>query len=133
MAKATRGTQLVRADRAISGQVTFYDAREENAAAGRIGTLRLADIAPDADIPPAIAKAAIHGYTQNLLDSSNKLEGDDRVEFIRRGIETLRDGGWVSAPVDEDKAKANALAALEKMYQVTNDPAIMAMIQNLRG
>lgn len=133
MAKATRGQQLIRTDRAVPGQVSFYDARQENAQAGKIGTLSLARIAPDTDIPPAIARAAIHGYTQNLLDSSNKLDGDERVAFIRRGIETLHNGGWVAAPVDDEKAKAGAIAALEKMYAVMPSDEIREMIANLRN
>jgi len=133
MAKATRGQQLIRTDRSIPGQVTFYDAREENAQAGRIATLRLVDIAGDAEIPAPIARAAIHGYTQNLLDSSNKLDGDDRVRFIRQGVETLRNGGWVSAHGGDEKAKAGAIAALEKMYAVMPLAEVREMIENLRN
>lgn len=136
MAKATRGQQLIRTDRSTPGQVTFYDARKENAQAGKIGTLSLRRIAGDEgyeSLNAAIARAAIHGYTQNLLDSSNKLDGDDRVAFIARGIEILHNEGWVAAPVDDEKAKAGAIAALEKMYAVMPSEEIREMIANLRN
>lgn len=118
----TRGTQLIRADRSVPGQVTFYDTRMENADAARIGTVSLAVILEHqgaaievTDIPECIRKAALHGWTQNILDASNTLSGDERVSFVRTACGTINAGGWASAPVDEAKAKANALSALDKM------------------
>lgn len=108
----TRGSQLIRADRSVSGIVTFYDTRITEASAARIGAIRFPD---DCDAPAHVVRAAMHGWTQNLLDSSNKLEGDARVDFIRKGCETINAGGWVSAPVDDDKARENAAKAFDKM------------------
>lgn len=119
-ANKTRGTQLIRTDDSIPGVVTFYDRRQTNVVLARIGSINVfqmletAGLDP-ADVPAHIVRAAIHGYTQNMLDSSNKLEGDDRVAYIRKTCMIVTEGGWASAPVDETKARENAIAALMKL------------------
>lgn len=129
----TRGQQLIRADRAVSGIVKFLDMRVENVGKALIGQVSFADVMvselakqsiPEdkarkmaTAMPAGIVRAAIHGWTQNLLDSSNKLEGDARVAFVKAGCETIKGGGWVSAPVDENAAKENLNKAVDKMAQ----------------
>lgn len=83
----------------------------------------------DGMIPTCVIRAALHGYTQNVLDSSNKLNGDERVEFIRKACETINAGGWSSAPQDVEKTRANAIAALVKlgMTQQAAENAVAAI------
>jgi hypothetical protein len=68
-----------------------------------------------ADVPKQIIAAAIHGYTQNMLDSSNKLDGNDRVNHIRKQCDIVQAGGWASAPVDAAAQRTRAIEALMKM------------------
>ncbi len=111
-----RGIQLIRTeDNLPLQQVSFYDRRETDVRAAFIGTIHLPTIAGEAMTSPAIVKAALHGYTQNVLDSSNKLTGDERVAFIRKACETINAGGWASAPQDEGKIRENAISALVKL------------------
>ena len=127
MANATksRGTQLIRTDDKISGCVRFYRRDMDDAQAAFIGQIDVRQI-PDAagttmaalGVPsdhPGV-KLAVHGATQNVLDSSNKLDGDARCEFIRKACATVQSGGWSSAPADDAKVRENAEAALRKMY-----------------
>lgn len=135
----TRGTQLIRTDDKVRGQVTFYRRDVEDAAKARIATIDVMVIPQEREIPdpeggetplkvtvtlaalgfpsdhPVIA-AAVHGYTQNVLDSSNKLDGQARVDFIVKACSTIQAGGWASAPQDDAKIRENAEAALRKMY-----------------
>lgn len=111
-ATKTRGTQLIRADRTVSGVVTFYDSREKDAAKAKIGEVKFP---ADVVAPAHVIKAAIHGWTQNILDSSNKLEGDARVKFVKEACTLIAGGGWASAPVDEEAAKTAARTAIDKM------------------
>lgn len=62
----------------------------------------------------SLHKFAIHGMTQNLLDSSNKLEGEARVRHLQEQAAIVQAGGWASAPreVNLESAKARMLAAL---------------------
>jgi hypothetical protein len=68
-----------------------------------------------AKLPAAsLDRAALHGITQNLMDSSNKLEGDARIAHIKAQAEIVQAGGWASAPVEVniEAAKAKMIAAL---------------------
>ena len=114
----TRATRLIRTDDSIPGVVKFYDCRETDVAKAYIGAVELALMCEEREfleaIPSCIVRAACHGYTQNILDSSNKLEGDARVAFVRKAIDQVNAGGWASTPIDEDAARAKAISALVK-------------------
>lgn len=131
-ATKTRGGQTIRTDRTIGGQVTFYDARIEDVALARIGILKVASIQGMADvvdlIPAHVIRATLHGYTQNILDSSNKLDGDARVDFVRKAVALIHAGGWASAPQDEAKTLRDALDGMRKMQAIMPNPAMAAMI-----
>ncbi len=110
-----RGPMLIRADRSVEGRVTFYDARVQEAAAARIGCIDVQAMCVDVPgVPAQVIRAAVHGYTQNVLDSSNKLTGDERVAFVAKACDTINAGGWASAPVDEAAAAQRAIDALVK-------------------
>lgn len=117
--QSTRGIQLIRTDDSVSGVVRFFDRREADVKAAFIGEVIIAQMGTATDeelvLPDAIMRAARHGVTQNILDASNKLEGDDRVAYIASMCERVQNGGWASAPVDEEKLRANAISALIKL------------------
>lgn len=127
--QTTRGIQLIRTDDSTPGIVKFYDRREADVKQALIGLVDVGSIArqyaldqgvapEQADrtfIAPPVLRAAVHGITQNILDASNKLEGDDRVAYIAQMCERVQNGGWASAPVDEEKLRANAISALTKL------------------
>lgn len=115
--KGTRPAQLIRTDDSVPGVVSFYDRREADVEKALIGSVEvprmgLRDDEPDLELNACVARAAVHGVTQNILDASNKLEGDARVAFIRRACDVVKNGGWASAPVDEAAAVAKAVKAL---------------------
>ena len=125
----TRGTQLLRTDDSTPGMVRFYDRRQNDVNKAFVGQVDIAKmlkagehLQPDSPI----VKAAVHGITQNILDSSNKLEGDERVAFVRKACATVQAGGWASAPVDEAKARENAINALMKLG-FTREAAVAAV------
>lgn len=101
---ASRGIQLVKSETEGS-VIRFFDRRN-----GAFVT------SVDVSKMPAVAqlRAAMHGVTQNLLDSSNKLEGDARLAHIKGQCEVVQNGGWASAPseVNIDAAKTKMIAAL---------------------
>lgn len=100
----TRGVQLLKTE--VDGStLRIFDRRT----GAFVASVNVAEM-PEA----ALTKAALHGVTQNLLDSSNKLDGDARIEHIRRQAAIVQDGGWASAPaeVNIDAAKAKMIAAL---------------------
>ena len=105
--KATRGTQLLKTE--STGTVQRFFDRRSGAFVASFDTAKL----PEA----ALHKAAMHGLTQNLLDSSNKLEGDARIAHIKTQCEIVQAGGWASSPaeVNIDAAKAKMIAALVAM------------------
>lgn len=120
----TRGTQLIRTDDKIPGRVRFFRRDVEDVNKAYIAEINVREI-PDANgttmarlgLPsdhPAVA-AAVHGYTQNVLDSSNKLDGQARVDFIAKACGLIQQGGWASAPQDDAKVKENAIAGLMKL------------------
>jgi hypothetical protein len=100
----TRGQQLVKTEQ--TGTVQRFFRRDTGAFIGAFDTAKLPD--------GALHRAAMHGLTQNLLDSSNKLEGQARCDHIARQCEIVQAGGWASAPseVNIDAAKAKMIAAL---------------------
>lgn len=106
----SRGIQLIRTDDAVQGIVRFYDRREEDVKKAFISEVDVTKLSTE-----ALYRAARHGITQNLLDSSNKLEGDARVNFIREQSRIVQNGGWASAPVDAAKLRENAISALTKL------------------
>jgi hypothetical protein len=109
-----RPALLIRADDSVPGVVRFYDRREADVQKALIGSVNVVTMGntEGSFVPPAIARAAVHGITQNILDASNKLTGDERVAFIARACETVQAGGWASAPVDEEAAIKKAVKAL---------------------
>lgn len=134
-ANKTRGMQLLRTDDSLPGCVRFYDRRQTDVNKAFIAQVSLESLAIRAGVTKellgkdemkAIMRAAVHGVTQNILDSSNKLEGDARVTFVRNACRIVQDGGWASAPVDEEKQRENAIAALMKLG-FTKDAAIAAI------
>lgn len=104
--KAARPGQLIKTIRDDAG-VSFFDRRTEQQI-GRINMIELRDQEPE-----YFLRAAVHGTTQNILDASNKLEGDDRVAFIAQACDLASAGSWASAPseIDPDKARAAAIKA----------------------
>ncbi len=105
-----RAIQLIRTDDATPGLVKFFDRREADVKKAFIGQVDVTKLSQE-----ALYRAARHGLTQNLLDSSNKLEGDARRDFIAKACVTVQNGGWSSAPVDEAKQVENAISALTKL------------------
>jgi hypothetical protein len=126
--KKVRGTQLIRADRSVPGVVTFYDTRVAEAAAARIGVVRFEDRC-DAEVPADVVRAALHGWTQAILDSSNSLTGDARVAFVRAACDTIRQGGWPSAPIDEEAAYTRAHDAIMKLPAGDMRDQMVAMLK----
>lgn len=120
-----RGIQLIRTDDTTPGVVKFYDRRETDAKKAFIGQVDVAKM------PAATRTAyAVHGVTQNMLDSSNKLEGDARVAYIKTTCAQVESGTWASAPVDQAKLKQNAIDAIRKLVNI--DAALREqMIKNL--
>lgn len=105
-----RGTQLLRTDDSIPGMVRFFDRRVTDVKAAYIAQVDVSQLDR-----AALLKAAVHGITQNILDSSNKLEGDARVAFVKKACTVVQNGGWSSTPVDEDTLRKNAIEAFVKM------------------
>lgn len=107
----TRGIQLIRTFTEGS-KVRFYDRREEDVQKAFIAEVDVAELGES-----ALYRAALHGITQNLLDSSNKLTGDERVRHIAEQANIVQAGGWASAPseVNIESAKAKMIAALVAM------------------
>lgn len=114
----TRTPTLIRTDDKVPGVVSFYDRRVEDVNKAFIGRVDVAKMLKvDERLMPGspLIKAAIHGITQNILDSSNKLEGDERVAYIKSACKIVQEGGWASAPVDLAAARENAISALVKL------------------
>ena len=120
-----RGIQLIRTDDSTPGLVKFYDRRQTAVALAFIAQVDVTMIPDDQgdtltdagfSAKHPIVSAARHGITQNLLDSSNKLEGDARVDFIRQQCKVVQSGGWASAPVDSAKLVENAKSAILKLH-----------------
>lgn len=101
---ATRGVQLIKTE--TEGSTLRVFDRRNGAFVASVNVAELDE--------KALHKAALHGITQNLLDSSNKLDGDERLAHIKRQAEVVQAGGWASAPseVNIDAAKAKMVAAL---------------------
>ena len=100
----TRGTQLLKTE--VTGStVRFFD-RRNGAFVAAVDVSKLGE--------EALYKAALHGVTQNLMDSSNKLDGDARIAHVRQQADIVQAGGWASAPseVNIDAAKSKMIAAL---------------------
>lgn len=120
----TRGQQLIRTDDKVPGRVRFFRRDEADAAKAAIAEIDVmlipgtdGDTLANRGVDPKhpIVAAAVHGYTQNVLDSSNKLDGQARVDFIKKACGTIQAGGWASAPADDAKVRENAINALMKM------------------
>ena len=121
---ATRGIQLFRTDDTVPGRVSFYDRRVADAKAAHVVTVDVMTIPgpegktlTDLGVPPShpVVTQAVHGVTQNILDSSNKLEGTARVNAVREMGAHVQSGGWASAPVDEAAARKKAYDAIMKL------------------
>lgn len=121
----TRGIQLIRTDESIPGKVSFYDRRETNAQRALIGTVNIEAMPRD-----GVLRFAARGVTGNLLDSSNKLEGEARIEWLRGAISTANQGIMASTAVDADKLRQNAIDALVKLGMTA---AAAAQIVDKRG
>lgn len=120
--KKERGTQLIRTDESVPGRVGFYDRRVEDAKLAYIGQVdvdaMLVAAGVSADLLPklaAVRKLACHGAKQNILDSSNSLEGDARRDYVRKSAAIVQNGGWASVPVDAATMVKNAVEALVKL------------------
>jgi hypothetical protein len=142
----TRGTQLIRTEVVRfyrRNVVRFYRRDVTDAAQAFIAEINIWAI-PDgegntleesaerfADNHP-IVRAAVHGYTQNVLDSSNKLDGQARVDFIAKACKQIQAGGWASAPTDDAKVRENAIKALMKLglTQAAAEAAVDAAPKN---
>lgn len=100
----TRGQQLLRTE-TDGSTVRFFDRRS----GAFVAAVNVVEMPRE-----ALIKAAIHGVTQNLLDSSNKLDGDARIAHVKQQAAIVQAGGWASAPVEVnvEQAKAKMLAAL---------------------
>lgn len=105
-----RPAQLIRTDDSTPGVVRFYDRRQPDAKLAFIAEVDVRKMTPD-----TLHRAARHGVTQNLLDASNKLEGNARVAFIKAQCAIVQQGGWASAPVDEAALIQRAIDALTKL------------------
>lgn len=121
---ASRGIQLIRTDDSTPGVVKFYRRDTEDVQKAYIGRVDVASMLVQAGANPgmmqhhaakAVVKLAVHGATQNILDASNKLDGNERVDYIRKMCEHLMSGGWASAPVDEAAARKRAEEAIAKL------------------
>lgn len=121
----TRGIQLIRTDESIPGKVSFYDRREANAQRALIGTVDLESMPRE-----GVLRFAARGITGNLLDSSNKLEGAARIDWLRGAIATANQGIMASTAVDADKLRQNAIDALVKLGLTA---AAAAQIVDKRG
>lgn len=117
----SRGTQLLRTDDSTPGVVKFYDRRQADAAKAFVAQVDVTKLSRE-----ALVRAAVHGLTQNILDASNKLEGDERVKFVRQACGIVQAGGWASAPVDEAKLRENIISGMMKMG-FTREAAIAAI------
>lgn len=113
----TRGAQLLKTETEGS-TVRFFD-RRNGAFVGAVNVAKLDE--------SALYKAALHGLTQNLLDSSNKLDGDARIEHVKTQAAIVQAGGWASAPseVNIDSAKAKMVAALVASGRTPEEAAKM--------
>lgn len=100
----TRGIQLLKTE-TEGATLRIFD-RRSGAFVASVNVAQLTE--------GALHRAALHGITQNLLDSSNKLEGDERIAHIKAQAEIVQAGGWASAPseVNIESAKAKMIAAL---------------------
>lgn len=112
---AVRAPSLIRTDDSVPGVVSFYDRRQENAQAAFIAQIDVRVIAPDLDPTNPAMRAAVHGYTQNVLDSSNSLSGDARVAYIKTSCDRIMAGGWASVPVDAAAQREKAIVAMMKL------------------
>ena len=119
-----RGQQLLRTDDSTPGVVKFYVRSEADAAKAFIAQVDVLKIpGPDGltleddEFPPShpVVNLARHGATQNILDSSNKLEGQARVDYVREACRVVQSGGWASAPVDETKLRENVINGMMKL------------------
>jgi len=139
----TRGTQLLRTDDSVPGVVKFYDRRQTDVAKAFVAEVSIIRMLGDSmqkagmgeedatevlstDGFTAVIRAAVHGVTQNILDASNKLEGDERVAFIRKACTIVQSGGWASAPVDEAKQRENVISGMMKLG-FTREAALAAL------
>jgi hypothetical protein len=113
----TRGTQLLKTE-TEGPTVRFFD-RRSGAFVASVNVAKLTE--------GALHRAALHGLTQNLLDSSNKLEGDARIVHIKAQAEIVQAGGWASSPteVNIDAAKAKMIAALVAMGKTPEEATKM--------
>jgi hypothetical protein len=134
-ANKSRGIQLLRTDDSVAGAVSFYDRRQANVAQAFIAKVSMESLAIAAGVTKealahdgmkAVLRAAVHGVTQNILDASTKLEGDARVKFVRDACRIVQNGGWASAPVDEEKLRENTISAMMKLG-FTREAAIAAL------
>lgn len=121
MAKETRGIQLFRTETHGTSLNVFN--RMNDTLVARVDVARL-DVA-------ALHRAAIHGITQNLMDSSNKLSGDERVAHVAQQAAIVQRGGWASAPstVNVESAKAKMIAALVAKGRTADEAA--ALVESL--
>ena len=119
-ATKARAIRLVRTDDSTPGKVKFYDRRETDVSKAFVAEIDVTKLSTE-----ALHRAARHGITQNILDASNKLEGDERIAFIRKSAAAVQAGGWASAPVDEAKARETLLKAAAAFGI---DPAAMAKL-----
>lgn len=103
-ANKTTRTHLIRTEDTGDSIVRFFDRRTGEHIA-MVDTAQLSEA--------ALQRAARHGVTQNLLDSSNKLEGDARVAFIRAQAAIVQSGGWAEAPSQVDPVEAMAKLILK--------------------
>lgn len=112
-----RGVQLLKTE--VDGSTLRVFDRRDGAFVAAVNVAKLAEA--------ALHRAAIHGLTQNLLDSSNKLEGDARIAHIKTQAAIVQDGGWASAPteVNIDAAKAKMIAALVAMGKTPEEASSM--------
>lgn len=106
----TRGVQLIRTDESVPGKISFYDRRVANATQALIATIDVREI-PEA----GLHRFAVRGLSGNILDSSNKLDGDERVDWIRRACVAAQQGVMATTATDEGKLRETAIAALVKI------------------
>ena len=113
----TRGTQLLKTEEA--GTIRRFFRRDTGAFVGAFDVAKLPQ--------DALYRAAAHGLTQNILDSSNKLDGQTRCDHVARQCEIVQAGGWASAPqeVNIDAAKAKMIAALIATGRTPEEAASM--------
>lgn len=142
-----RGTQLVRTDDSVSGKVKFFNRREtdvKKAYVSEIDIRAMAETAieavladPEVTEPDAalhamverlgpVIRLAVHGATQAVLDCSNKLDGQARLDYISKMCDVVEKGGWPSAPVDEGAMRQKQIDTFVKMG-LTRDAATAAV------